>query len=51
MGLSEIKKNTENKNLSFAKTKRGKPMLLSEFVVSGSKKSQDLLKSKKLVDY
>ena len=44
-------KNTESSNSRVLKTKRRTPVFLSKCAVWGSKKKQDLLKSKKLKGY
>ena len=50
IALLEVWKKTESKNPKVAKTKNGRIMLLSKCAVSNVK-TQDLSKSKKLVDY
>ena len=50
IALLEVWKKTESKNPKVAKTKNGRIMLLSKSAVSNVK-TQDLSKSKKLVDY
>ena len=46
----KCKKNTENINPKVLKTKNGRSMLLSKCAICGNK-NQDLLKSKKQVEY